>query len=94
MLIPAAAGRAEPWLDWSVASWEPSYREVRTSDLRSVRDLSDISFDSGLQLGANKTPAVREQALASVMKYEPRLRKETSAIVEELLAGWKELAAR
>lgn len=94
MLIPAAAGRAEPWLDWSVASWEPSYREVRISDLRSVRDLSDISFDSGLQLGANKTPAVREQALASVMKYEPRLRKETSAIVEELLAGWKELAAR
>lgn len=94
MLIPAAAGRAEPWLDWSVASWEPSYREVRISDLRSVRDLSDISFDSGLQLGANKTPAVRERALAAVMKYEPRLRKETSAIVEELLAGWKELAAR
>ena len=94
MLIPAAAGRAEPWLDWSVASWEPSYREVRISDLRSVRDLSDISFDSGLQLGANKTPAVRERALASVMKYEPRLRKETSAIVEELLAGWRELATR
>ena len=93
-LIAAAAGRAEPWLDWSVASWEPSYREVRISDLRSVRDLSDISFDSGLQLGANKTTAVRERALASLMKYEPRLRKETSAIVEELLAGWKELAAR
>jgi hypothetical protein len=94
VLIPAAAGRAEPWLDWSVASWEPSYREVRVSDLRSVRDLSDISFDSGLQLGANKTPSARERALASVMKYEPRLRKETSAIVEELLAGWKELATR
>ena len=93
-LIAAAAGRAEPWLDWSVASWEPSYREVRISDLRSVRDLSDISFDSGLQLGANKTTAVRERALASLMKYEPRLRKETSAIVEELLAGWKELATR
>ena len=94
VLIPAAAGRAEPWLDWSAASWEPSYREVRLSDLRSVRDLSEIAFDSGLQLGANKTPAVRERAMASVMKYEPRLRKETSVIVEELLAGWKELAAR
>jgi hypothetical protein len=94
MLIPAAAGRAEHWLDWWVASWEPSYREVRLSDLRSVRDLSDISFDSGVQLGANKTPAVRERALSSVMKYEPRLRKETSTIVEELLAGWEELARR
>jgi Uncharacterized protein conserved in bacteria (DUF2252) len=94
MLIPAAAGRAEHWLDWWVASWEPSYREVRLSDLRSVRDLSDISFDSGVQLGANKTPAVRERALSSVMTYEPRLRKETSTIVEELLAGWEELARR
>jgi hypothetical protein len=47
-----------------------------------------------VQLGANKTVAVREQALASVVKYEPRLRKETSTIVDELLAGWRELAER
>jgi hypothetical protein len=94
MSIPAAGDRAEPRLDWSVVSWEPSYREVDISDLRSVKDLSDISFDSGLQLGANKTPAVRERALASIMKYETRLRKETSTLVEELLAGWKELAGR
>ena len=93
-LIPEAAGRSGPWLDWWVASWEPSYREVRISDLRSVRDLADVSFDAGLQLGANKTLAVRERALASVMKYEPRLRKETATIVEELLAGWTELATR
>lgn len=93
-LIPEAADRAEHFLDWWAASWEPSYREVRISDLRSVRDLADVSFDAGLQLGANKTPAVRERALSSIMKYEPRLRKETSTIVEELLAGWTELAKR
>jgi hypothetical protein len=91
-LIPEAVGRSDQWLDWWVASWEPSYREIRISDLRSVRDLADVSFDAGLQLGANKTLAVRERALASVMKYEPRLRKETATIVEELLAGWTELA--
>jgi len=93
-LIPAAADRAEKGLDWWVASWEPSYREVHVGDLRSVSDLSDIAFDSGLQLGANKTVAVREQALASVTKYEQRLKTETATIVEELLAGWKELTNR
>lgn len=94
MLIPAAADRAEHWLDWWVASWEPSYREVHLSDLRSASDLADIAFDSGVQLGANKLPSVREQTLSSLVKYEPRLRKETSSIVEELLVGWKELAGR
>lgn len=94
VLMPAAAGRAQHWLDWWIASWEPSYREVHLSDLRSVTDLAEIAFDSGVQLGANKTVAVREQALASVVKYEPRLRKETSTIVDELLAGWRELAER
>ena len=26
VLIPAAADRAEHWLDWWIFSWEPSYR--------------------------------------------------------------------
>src|SRR4029434_8161805 len=63
LLIPAAADRAEHWLDWWVSSWEPSFREVRISDLRSSKDLADIAFDSGVQLGAGKTVAVRGQAL-------------------------------
>jgi uncharacterized protein (DUF2252 family) len=91
VLIPSV-GRAEHWLDWCVSSWEPSYREVNLSDLRSVADLADLVFDSGVQLGANKLSTAREPALAAVVKYEARLRTETSAIVEELLAGWRELA--
>jgi hypothetical protein len=94
VLIPAAAGRAQHWLDWWVASWEPSYREIHLSDLRSVTDLADIAFDSGVQLGANKLVPARGQALASIVKYETRVRRETSALVEELLAGWQELAKR
>jgi hypothetical protein len=94
LLIPAAADRAEHWLDWWVSSWEPSYREVRLSDLRSVKDLSDIVYDSGLQLGANKLASVRKQLLGSVETLEGRLRNETSRIVDELLAGWRELASR
>jgi hypothetical protein len=93
-LISAAADRAEPWMNWWVASWEPSYREVHVSDLRSVADLAAIAFDSGVQLGANKTVAVRERALSSIINNEPRLRRETSKIVDELMAGWQELAAQ
>lgn len=94
LLLPAAAGRAEDWLDWWVISWEPTYREVRVGDLRSVKDLDEIAFDSGVQLGSGKGPAVRSLELASSVTLEQRLRKETSAIVEELLAGWRTLAGR
>jgi hypothetical protein len=94
LMIPPVADRAEHWLDWWVSSWEPSYREVHLSDLRSVEDLADIVYDSGLQLGASKLVSVRKEALASVGKLEGRLRKETAIIVEELLAGWRELPGR
>lgn len=81
-------------MDWWVVSWEPTYREVRLGDLRSVKDLADVVFDSAVQLGAGKIVAVRSQELASNTRFEQRLRKETSTIVGELLAGWRELAGR
>jgi hypothetical protein len=37
---------------------------------------------------------VRARALASFAKLESRYRKETSALVEEMLTGWRELGAR
>jgi uncharacterized protein (DUF2252 family) len=96
LLIPAAAGRAQRWLDWWVASWDPTYREVHLSDLRSVKDLDEIVYDSAVQLGAKEPSdsSSRAQALSSVVRLEGRLKKETSLIVEELLEGWRELAGR
>jgi uncharacterized protein (DUF2252 family) len=94
LLIPAVADRAEHWLEWWVSSWEPSYHEVRLSDLRSVEDLADIAFDAGVQLGAGKLASVRGPALSSNIKLESRLRKETAILIEELLAGWRELGRR
>jgi len=94
VLMAAAGERAEDWLDWWISSWEPSYHEVHLSDLRSVNDLADIAFDSGVQLGAGKVDSVRTQALSSVVKLDGRLRKETAAIVGELLEGWREFGGR
>jgi hypothetical protein len=94
MLIPAAADRAEHWLDWWISSWEPTYQEVQLSDLRSVDDLADIAYDAGVQLGASKLVSERKQVLSSVTALEGRLRMETARIVEELLAGWRQLTVR
>jgi Uncharacterized protein conserved in bacteria (DUF2252) len=94
-LIPAA-DRAEKWLHWWVSSWEASYRELHLSDLRSVEDLAEVAYDSGVQLGAGDPSdvSVRKQLGLSVETLEDRFRKEASTIVEELLAGWRELAGR
>jgi uncharacterized protein DUF2252 len=96
VLIPAAADRAEHWRNWWVSNWEASYREVRIDDVRSVEDLGDIVYDSGVQLGAGAPTDVsaRNQAASAVMRLEGRMRRETSTIVEELLAGWREFATR
>jgi hypothetical protein len=96
LLIPQAADRAEHWLDWLVRSWEPSYREVRLTDLRSVKDLDAIVYDAGVQLGSGEPSDVsaRDKALSSVVRLDARLRKETATIVEELLAGWREFGGR
>jgi hypothetical protein len=91
-----AADRGEQWLGWWITNWEPSYREVHLSDLRSVQDLSAIVYDAGVQLGAGeaKDAAVRKRALSSLVRLKDRVRKEVASIVEELLAGWRELGDR
>jgi uncharacterized protein (DUF2252 family) len=96
LLIPAAADRAEHWLEWWVSSWEPSYRELELRDLRSVEDLAAVAFDSGVQLGAGGSPdaSVRARALSSLARLDGRLRKETTAIVDDLLLGWREVKGR
>ena len=91
LITPPVADRSEDWLDWWVKSWEASYREVSLGDLRSADDLADIVFDSGVQLGAGAVIGVRPQALASVARLEGRLKKETAALVEEMLAQWQQL---
>ena len=96
LLVPAIADRAQYWLEWWVTSWDPSYREVRLTDLRNSEDLGAIAYDAGLQLGTGATVdgETRQRVLASMDKFEVRLRDATSLLVDELLAGWRELSGR
>ena len=87
---------------WWIRSWEPSYREVGLDKLRSPGDLSDIVYDSGMQLGAGSVhplnhavdAVLQRQLLTSTDELEPRLRREAQRLVEEMLRGWTALRAR
>jgi hypothetical protein len=88
--------------NWWLRSWEPSYREVRLDDLRSVEDLSAIVFDSGVQLGSGSIhgasgeaeAALRRQSLESITALEARIREQADTMVRDLLKGWRELGSR
>jgi hypothetical protein len=95
--IPEMASQGEHLRNWWVRSWEPSYREITLDDLRSVDDLSDLIYDSGVQLGsgsvhADDDPALRTQSLAALAALEPRLRTEAAALVEDMMRGWQQLS--
>lgn len=84
--------------NWWIRSWEPSYREVTLDDLRSVEDLSDIVYDSAVQLstgsihGSSVSAArLRSESLAAVTMLEPRLRKSADSLVAEMMQGWRAL---
>jgi len=102
LVIPEVVVRGRQLRDWWIRSWDPSYRELSLDDLRSVQDLTEIAYDSGVQLGAGclKDEAAvdcaslvkREQAYLA--RLERKVRDETSRLVDQLLLGWKELGAR
>ena len=101
VLVPEPGLRPLRLREWWIRSWEPSYREVHLDDLRSVKDLAEIAYDAGLQLGAGSLrddsaprETDRKRALASVTRLEKRMRREAVSLVDELLRGWRELGGR
>ena len=99
LVLPEILAGGEPLRDWWIRSWDPSYREVRLSDLGSVDDLYAIVLDSGVQLGAGSLDqesaeqgeAIRQRSLASLARLEGRLRREVTALVDDVMRGWEEL---
>jgi len=94
--IPEMTIQGEHLRNWWVRSWEPSYREITLDDLRSVDDLSDIVFDSAVQLGSGSIhgaddPALRTESLATLTALEPRLRTEAVSLVDDMMRGWQQL---
>jgi hypothetical protein len=98
-VIPELWTRPQHLNDWWIRSWDPSYREVHLDDIRSVKDLAEIAYDAGVQLGGGSLreesaprDAIRKQSVASLATLDKRIRRETLKLVDELLLGWRELA--
>ncbi len=100
--IPEVMARGERLQDWWIRSLDPSYRQIRLADLRSVADLASISYDSGVQLGAGRlqdqtvllSGSDRKRLSAAAAKLEKRYRREATTLVDDLFRGWRELGAR
>jgi hypothetical protein len=98
LVIPEVAAEGQELRRWWIRSWDPSYRELRIDDLRSPRDLAQIAYDVGLQLGAGslresaglQREPERQRELASLARQEPRIRNKISELVTEVLTGWIE----
>lgn len=98
LVIPEVAAEGQELRKWWIRSWDPSYRELRIDDLRSPRELAQIAYDVGVQLGAGSLKDLsgvqrnseRQRAMASLLRLERRIRNKTGQLVTELLAGWIE----
>jgi hypothetical protein len=102
LVIPEVVARGQRLEDWWIRNVDPSYRQVRLTDLRSVDDLAAIVHDAGVQLGAgrlqNQTVLLsgydRKRLSVVMAKLEKRYRQEASRLVDDLLSGWRELGGR
>ena len=102
LMIPEVMARGERLQDWWIRSVDPSYRQIRLTDLRSVGDLAAISYDAGVQLGAGRlhdrtvllSTYDRKRLLGATGKLEKRYRQEATKLVDDLLHGWRELGRR
>ena len=100
LIVPEVMARGERLQDWWIRSLDPSYSQIRLTDLRSVGDLAAISYDAGVQLGTgrlqDKTVLLsaydRKRLFAATGKLEKRYRQEASKLVDDLLQGWREFA--
>ena len=99
LAVPEVMARGERLQDWWIRSLDPSYRQVRLTDLRSIGDLAAIGYDAGVQLGAGRlqdrtvllSAYDRKRLLGATGRLEKRYRQEASKLVEDLLRGWREL---
>jgi Uncharacterized protein conserved in bacteria (DUF2252) len=102
LVVPEVMARGQRLQDWWMRNVEPSYRQVRLTELRSVADLAGIAYDAGVQLGAgrlqNKTVLLgsydRQRILAATGGLEKLYRQEATKLVDDLLQGWRELSTR
>lgn len=95
---PSRIGRGDQHL-W-VRSWDPGYRELKISDLRSQTELEQVAADVGLQLGrghcvALAAPLEAQHRIAALRAFEnarPRVEPLARKLADQAIAEWRALA--
>jgi hypothetical protein len=102
LIIPEVMATGERLQDWWIRSLDPSYRQMSLADLRSAGDLAAIAYDAGVQLGSGRlqdrtvplSEYDRKRLSSAAARLEKRYRQTATQLVDDLLRGWRELAAR
>ena len=102
LMIPEVMAHGERLQDWWIRSLDPSYRQIRLTELGSAGDLGAISYDAGVQLGAGRlrdrtvllSVEDRKKLLGAAAKLERRYRQEAGTLVDDMLRGWREFVSR
>ena len=74
LVVPEVMARGQRLQDWWIRNLDPSYREVRLTDLQSVADLAAIVYDAGVQLGAGRLQD--QTVLLSSVRSETNIRRD------------------
>jgi len=82
---------------WWIKSWAPSYQELTLDDLQSSKELREIAYDSGVQLGQGHVRELdgpdggppRATALEVAEHYESKVRELSSRLVADMLETWE-----
>jgi hypothetical protein len=96
-IFPGLAAERPTDRDWWLRSWDRTYLEVKIQDLRSIEELDELARDAGTQLGSTgigggrsaATAAVRQRALETVVRLQPRVRQVAADLTSEMLAAWR-----
>ena len=101
VVVPQPMPDATSSPGWWVRSWDPTYRELEISDLRTPEDLLEVAEDAGAQLGAANThdgPGrerldQRQRERLGVDRLQWKIRRTAIRLTAEVHEAWRALRA-
>ena len=99
VVVPKPMPDATSSPGWWVRSWDPTYRELEISDIRTPGDLLEVAEDAGAQLGAANThdgPGrervdQRQRERVGVDRLQWRIRRTAIRLTAEVHEAWRTL---
>ncbi len=96
-IVPRREGFTVNLRDVWVRSWEPSFQEISLNEYRSPRELAEVIYDAGVQLGGGQIKHAGESLTAQMRlaqerligKLDPKIRRVAIETTERMLDAWR-----